>query len=182
MGVFMVRFFSFVFVLFSGGCAFGQEINSYYASENLTLTVCNQDGDSDLMIIIVDKHPFSTSIDGRYRVSPSTCTDFYRDSGEGTEHSIYFIDPATEAFLDFDFGAGWRGGSFCVNPAAKNDLFDSVLVSPGRTTTCSGAEVLKRAPIGFSGGSGKRQEITTPAFSSTTSATDGQTCFLGFCM
>ncbi len=155
--------------------AFALDIDS-----DLEFEICNTDAGSPVMVVFADQHPFLTRVEGRYSIDPNQCDTMWRETGDYTKHNLYFIDPATETFLAFDFGRGWRGDSYCVNPHAKNDLFESILVDPGRAKSCRGDEQYVVAPLQIAGGH-KHQVITVPPFSGSRSPLNGKTCFFGFC-
>ena len=165
-------------VCFSGGPALAIDY-----SQALEFTFCNQDGASSVMIVFADQFPMKSVVEGRYEIAKNTCSAVWRVTNEYVTHNIYFIDPRYGTLLSFDFGATWRGReAYCVNPGAKNDLFESVLKTPGRTKTCIGDEQRVVAPLSINGQEGRKQQVVVPSFSNSNAPTDGKTCFLGFCI
>lgn len=143
------------------------------------LRVCNGDKSSQISLAINDTHGFTASTDGWFYVEPNTCRDFFRETGSNSIHSLFVSRRGSKKTMYFT-GVNTGGRKFCVNYNDEIDLFESIIVSPGRTTKCQGAETLEYPSFYALGRSGGVAQFNISPFTDTSdgngNARTGQDC------
>lgn len=173
----MIRIFASVARIFAIFFLFAAPSFAQNYRDDMMFRICNREGDVRVDIAFAEKFPLTEGIDGWFYVEPSTCVDIHRNSSQYVEHHLFFR--AEGKLLDLSFRNA--GSNYCIDVTGRIDLFESVMMDPGRTKRCQGNEKLVRAPLRVLGAERGYTEILIPAFSSVNSPTDNKTCFLGIC-
>ena len=147
--------------------------------EMMQIEVCNRDGDSQIAVAVVDETPETVGADGWTRIDPNSCRTIYRHTSSRTYHHVYFGGEGV-GLMKLDFGAGYRGGTFCISSDAFE--YSDTILSWGRSKKCRGSEKLEQSTYRVPGQTGGRRQIVINPFSAKKSAQDGKICLLGFCM
>jgi Protein of unknown function (DUF1036) len=146
--------------------------------------ICNRDSAQSVAVAFVDVGSFGeTTVEGWWKVAPNSCDSFYRYSSEYGTNGVYF--GWDRKLHDLDFGSLNRGRkSYCVDPINAIDIFDSVLITPGRSRNCVGKETLARPSFMRDGAPETTQELYIGPFPdkpASPAASDDQICVFGYC-